>query len=83
MTADEYRPMQDRWIHKVQSCSAFEAILLSSTLFQPQLLSLLFCPASQQEAFYQVAANVVVAAGWPISISFSRKRRCGTHVSTA
>lgn len=73
MTADEYRPMQDRWILKVQRCSAFEAILLSSTLFQPQLLSLLFCLASQQEASYQVAANVALAAGWPISISFSRE----------
>lgn len=47
------------------SHSAFEFILLSPTLFQLRLLSLLLYPTSQQDAFHHIAAQVVLAAQFP------------------
>lgn len=67
--------MWDSWILKSQKCSAFEPILLSSTLYlsPTAAISTVLSHLSQQDTFYQVPANVVLAAGWPISISFSRE----------
>lgn len=67
--------MQDSWILKSQNRSAFEPILLSSSLYlsPTAAISTLLSRLSQRDAFYQVAANVVSAAGWPISISFCRE----------
>lgn len=67
--------MWGSWILKSHNCSAFEPILLSSTLYLSSTAAISTVPSclSQWDAFYQVAANVVLAAGWPISISFSRE----------
>ena len=65
--------MWDSWLLKSQNHSAFEPTLLSSPLYLSPTAAISTVPShlSQQDAFYQVAANVVLAAGWPISISFS------------
>lgn len=60
--------MWDSWVLKIHNCSMFEPALLSSMLYLAPTAVI-----SQQDGFYQVAANAVLAAGWPGSISFSRE----------
>lgn len=81
---NKYRPMRDSQILKSPSRSAFEPILLSSSpyLSPPAAISAVPSRLSQRDVFYQVAANVVLAAGWPISISFSRERLCRLFTTT-
>lgn len=72
---NEKRPRWDSWVLNIHNCPMFEPVLLSSMLYlaPTAVLSVALSCVSQQDGFYQVAANVVLAAGWPGSISFSRE----------
>lgn len=83
-TKNEKRPMWDSWVLKIHNCSVPEPALLSSMLYlaATAVISVALSCVSQQDSFYQVAANVVLAAGWPGSISSSREWLCRLLTST-
>lgn len=56
------RPMWDSWVLKIHTCSVFEPSLLSSKLYlaPTAVISTALSCVSQQDGFYQVAANCCV-----------------------
>lgn len=59
---NEKRPMWDSWVLEMLSCSVFEPALLSAMLYLPPAAVISRAPSrvSQQDRFYQVAANCCV-----------------------
>jgi len=76
--------MWNSWILESQNYPAFEPILLSSTPCLSPTAAISTTPSrlSQRDAFYQVAADAMLAAGWPASISLSTERLCRLFLPT-